>query len=485
MVEKFDLFFKQFSRNSFFSAISEFSNIFLFILLIFAARYLGDVNFGVFCFALAFVGIIEIINDFGLRFVYTREVSRDKSLAGNYLGNMLTIQIFLSLIGLTLVVLITNYLSVSWETRLVVYLMEGAGILRVLKFLLRFVFRTFDRFDLETISLLIERIVLLAVGMLVLILGYSIVVFAAVFLVVRVFDFMIAFVFLKRKVIRPHLRFDFSLWPRLLMPAVPFAIAYFSSMALMKTDTVMLSIMRDDAEVGWYRAARHLVEGVSIFSMIFRNSLFPAMSAMHMKSRQIVNDLYIRGVKYMFLISVPAAVLGTLVADKVIFIFYGEQYMNSVIVFEILLWSLPFYFVTRMQLTLLGAINKQHISVYFTLIILLINIVLNSILIPLYGYIGAAIATLISEIIFSITTSSYLLYHKYKASMQKILWKPLLATLPLAVILIKLRNTHLVLLIVIFSIAYFVIVTLFKFWDEEEIVLFKKICRSAKERVLG
>jgi len=483
-MKKSDLFFRQFTRNSFFSAISEFSNIFLFILLIFAARYLGDVNFGMFSFALAFVGIIEIINDFGLRFIYAREVSRDKSLAESYLGNILAIQIFLSLIGLGLAILIINYLPVSSETRLVVYLIEGAGILRISKFLLRFVFRTFDRFDLETISLLIERTVLLAVGILVLILGYGMIVFAAVFLVVRAFNFIITFVLLKRKIIRPHLRFNFSLWPKLLISAFPFAIAYFSSMALMRTDTIMLSMMRNHAEVGWYRAARHLVEGVSIFSIIFKNSLFPAISAMHVQSREAVNDLYTRGVRYMFLISVPVMIFGMLLPDRIILLFFGQQYMNSAIVLEILLWSLPFYFVTRVQLTVLGAIDKQQVSVYLTLIILFVNVGLNLILIPLRGYIGAAIATLISEILFSIMTFSYLFYNKYEVSVQKILWKPLIAVLPLVIILVKLRNIHLIFLVAIFVVAYFVIITLLKFWDEEEIALFKRIYGSAKERLL-
>ncbi|GAI00877.1 unnamed protein product, partial [marine sediment metagenome] len=56
---------------------------------------------------------------------------------------------------------------------------------------------------------------------------------------------------------------------------MPFAIAFIAGVALIKIDTLMLSVMREDPdrEIGWYNAAYVLINGFVIYSVIFRNSL--------------------------------------------------------------------------------------------------------------------------------------------------------------------------------------------------------------------
>ena len=97
--------FKNFAKNIVLSGFSEFTTVFLFVLFIFAARQLGDEQFGVFMFAMAFVGLFEIINDLGLKNLLVREVARNKQNAKEFIGNAVTVSVFLSGIGLFLVVI--------------------------------------------------------------------------------------------------------------------------------------------------------------------------------------------------------------------------------------------------------------------------------------------------------------------------------------------------------------------------------------------
>ena len=62
-------------------------------LSLYIARYLGANGYGILSFALAFSGIFSILADLGLSTLTVREVSRDKSLATKYLGNVLLIKI--------------------------------------------------------------------------------------------------------------------------------------------------------------------------------------------------------------------------------------------------------------------------------------------------------------------------------------------------------------------------------------------------------
>jgi len=66
-----------------------------FFFVMYTARYLGAEGFGILSFALAFTGIFGVFADLGLRQLTVREVARDKSLAGKYLGNIAAMKVIL------------------------------------------------------------------------------------------------------------------------------------------------------------------------------------------------------------------------------------------------------------------------------------------------------------------------------------------------------------------------------------------------------
>ena len=90
------------ARNTIFSAIGEGSNILLFLLGFLAARYLAPEAFGAYSAAFAFVGIFRILPDFGMAYASTLEISRDRSLAGRLIGNLLGFQGVLSILTVAL-----------------------------------------------------------------------------------------------------------------------------------------------------------------------------------------------------------------------------------------------------------------------------------------------------------------------------------------------------------------------------------------------
>jgi len=139
-------------RNTFYSTLIFFSNLFLLGLLILGGRYLGDVNYGIFTFALAFAFIFEIFTDLGVSDFSQREVARDKKLAVPYFGNLLLWKSLLSMGVFIALVLTINLLKSSPETRLAVYLLGFAAILRSFKVTCRSFFRAFERFDMDILT---------------------------------------------------------------------------------------------------------------------------------------------------------------------------------------------------------------------------------------------------------------------------------------------------------------------------------------------
>lgn len=468
---------KKLATNSFFSAISELSIALLFLLFIVAARQLGDVEFGVFSFALAYVSLFGIISDCGLRYHYVKDVSRDRSLASKYFGNMLSLQIGLSLLGLSLIFLSINMLDKSPETRTVVHLLAGAEIMRSLKFFFRFVFRAAERFELESLTVLIERIALLAVGVIVLFLGKNVVWLAGVFFVIRVLDFFISVAIIK-KLVEVNLAFDFSFWPALLKAGLPYALTGVVMLIMLRVDTIMISLMRNDAEVGWYNAGYKLIEGAAFIPSILSNSLFPSVSKLHNK-KDAVLGLYERAMKYVLLIAIPLAIIGFVIADQVILFVFGQTYVQAIIVLKILIWSVLFAFSLHIGGAVLAGLGKQKISLMIASFALLINVVLNLILIPQKGYMGAAITTVISEMIFCFLIGWSLFSLGYKTNYLKLSLKPLLAAVIVALVLVAFPlSLGWALLFAI--VAYWGIITLLAYWDAEEILLMKKMFNSIR-----
>lgn len=72
------------------------------ILVVYIVRYLGEANFGKYCFAYAFAAVFLILSDIGLNFLIVREIARDTAKAGEYLTNVSIIRFILSLITILL-----------------------------------------------------------------------------------------------------------------------------------------------------------------------------------------------------------------------------------------------------------------------------------------------------------------------------------------------------------------------------------------------
>ena len=136
------------AKNTIYSGVTSVTSFFLLILLILAGRYLGDANYGIFTFSLAFVFVIEIFADFGLSELSQRSVARNKDLAPKYFGNLLVWKLIASTVVFVVLVLTINLLKSSPEARFTVYLLGFANILRSFKSTARAFFRAFERSQL-------------------------------------------------------------------------------------------------------------------------------------------------------------------------------------------------------------------------------------------------------------------------------------------------------------------------------------------------
>jgi len=417
------------AKNTFYSAITSLSNLFLFVLLIIAGRYLGTIDYGIFTFALAFTFIFEIFTDFGLRGLSQRSVARDKGLSTKYFGNILVWKLLLSAIIFVALVLSINVLKSSPKTRFAVYILGFATILKSFKWTCRSFFRAFERFDLDSLTMCIERLAFLVVGGVVLRRGGGLILFASVFVIVRVFDLILTFVILNWKVVKIVPQFNIDFLKNLQIEALPFGLFSIIIILYSYVDTVMLSFLCTDADVGWYNAAYKIYEGLTVFPSIICGVIYPRLSRLFISNKKAHSILSLRASKYLFIISFPILICGIILSGNIINILFGKEFQNSIIALQILLLGIIFVFQIWLFQAILNSIDKQKIVMYVGLAGLVINIILNSILIPKYSFKGAATTTVLSEFIVFTFYYFYLYKSYYKLPLLKLSLKPFFASL--------------------------------------------------------
>lgn len=450
-----------------------------FLYIIYTARYLGVFEFGILSFALAFTGIFGVLADLGLNMLMVREVSRDKSMANKYLGNVITIKIILALITLVLIVLTINLLKYPQNTVEVVYLISLSVILGSFSGTIYSIFQAYEKMEYQSLSQTLSSTLMFSGILLAISLGFTVIGFALVYFVVSLIVFIFSILICLWKFVLPKIEFDWAFWKWILIKALPFGFTSIFVFMYYYIDTVMLSmiLINGNEAIGWYNAAYRLVITLSFVPYIFFSSIFPMMANSYKTSHNSLKFAFEKSAKYMALIGIPIAVIITALADKIILITYGNSYLPATIALQILVWSMALIFVNSSFANLLTSIDRQSTIAKITGIIALFNIILNFILIPYYSYIGASIATTIADIlnlaifIFILSKTKYKFHRGFSKDIMKVF-----ISAAVMIFLIKiLGDINIFLIILISSVGYITTFLLIKGMDKDDVFILKNL----------
>jgi O-antigen/teichoic acid export membrane protein len=468
------------ARNTIFSAIGEGSNILLFLLGFLAARYLAPEAFGAYSAAFAFVGIFRILPDFGMAYASTLEISRDRSLAGRLIGNLLGFQGVLSILTVALCLCLGRMLFPAPEDRITwtaIVLLSFDLVLKSAKATLRWLLKGFQRFGTEAVSLLLERFALLALGLASLRAGRGAIGFVLVFVIVRSFDTTGLWVYTNARVLRLRPARDPALWAELLRKGLPFAYVGLVITLLFQVDIVLLERMRGAAEAGFYSAPVRILEGLTLVPRILGYALLPTMAALNVRSPSAVGDLYRRGQKYLLLAGLPLAAFGLLASGPFIRLVFGRDYGESIPLAQVLLPTALFMFLSNFSETTLACVSRWGTIVVTSTLALLLNVALNALWIPVYGGRGAALARLLAEGAYALLTVTALHVYGYRTQWASVALRPLLATAAFATALWLSRDLGLVVAAALATAVFLLATLLLGVWDATEKATLRRLFR--------
>lgn len=368
----------------------------ILVVEVWIARYLGPEQFGTLNLVIAFFMIFLIFGALGLESIVVRDIVLGKSATAT-LGTALALR----LCGAALAIALTF--------AAILYMRPGDPVVLVLALLIApsVVFKSFEIIDLWFQSQVLSRYTVVATSAALLagaaikisliLLKAPLAAFAAVatlesFLIAA--GLLIAYKASGQSIM--NWRFDLGRAKELLSESWPLILSGVAVSVYMKIDQIMLAEMTGVSEVGIYSAAARLSEGCYFIPMIIVTSVFPAV----VKSKTAGDELYNRLMQRLYDIMVWTALAVTvpvmLLAPQIISLFYGEAYIQASAILSIHILASVFVFLGVARNKWLVNEGLTRFSLLTSVAGAVLNVVVNLLLIPLYGGVGAAIATVVS-----------------------------------------------------------------------------------------
>jgi O-antigen/teichoic acid export membrane protein len=300
-------------------------------------------------------------------------------------------------IGLALLFVVTPLLRSDRALIHLCYLMGLSSAVRSYLLTARGLLQGLDRFDLEALLVVSDRVVLLAIGGGVLWAGYGLFGLAIAFVVSRVVMLVAATLLLSRVVGSTRPEYNRAAWRTLQAAALPLGFFMIALNTYNYIDTLILGIMRSDLETGWYSAAYRIYEGLTYAPAILAAVLTPTLSHLFVDDRIAHRRLLARSLIASLALGAFLGGVVAWLAGPILLLLFGAKYAPGIVPLRILAGGSLFVFSTWILHAGAISTNLDRRLLLTTTVGLTTNVVLNIVFIPRWGISGAAWATVIAE----------------------------------------------------------------------------------------
>jgi O-antigen/teichoic acid export membrane protein len=424
-----------------------------FFAFIYLARTLGVDTYGILEFAVAIVPYLQLLADGGMDLWATREVARGRAV--EYLiGRVLSVRLLLAVCGLALLMLLLPFFPDYPQFHTLIFLY----CLILLS----------EAIDLKWIFMGQEKMPQVAKGLVTAQITFSVLVFVCIrkpedVLWVPVFQFlgnlaMTGLLYRQLRASRPDMKVRLTLRGarEMLLPAFTLGASKGLGLLNFNFDTLLLGFMTTATQVGLYGAAYRPVGAfLAAITTIFQG-LFTMLSRAHGESAGDFDRMITRSLHLSAVIAVPVGVGGTFLAGPVIALLYGDEFRDSVPVLQIICWSAAIIMLRGPLRLSLCAADHQQLDLRSAIIGTFINVGLNLVLIPAYGMIGAAMATVCADVIWYAISAWYFSVHIRRLRLLEFLLRPVFAGGIMSLVFILMGSWHWLLQTVVACMVYFI-----------------------------
>ena len=337
-----------------------------------------------------------IFSDIGLSGLITREIIQQKEGYRSFIATAFAIKSALVVASTIAIVLIGPAISDIPEARLILPWIAGVLLFDAVRDFVLYLNTAFEKMERDMLVKCVMSILTVLVGVLLLqinpiprsvAIGYAL--GGGVGMVLALWT-------VGRDVRAVFGAYDRTLLRTVMMTTLPFAAISLINTVMANTDIYLLGIWRDATEIGLYSSAQRIYQLILMVPVIIATAIFPLLS------RLATNDdgrfAFVLGkvTASMFVVGLPISIGGVLLAPRLIPLFFGAGFEHAVPILQVLLVMLLAAFPLVLFSNSVFAYNGQgSLAIIYTLG-MIANAVTNIILIPSFGALGSAAATLLS-----------------------------------------------------------------------------------------
>ena len=452
------------------------TSVFGFIWTIMIARYLGVNDYGILGFAISFTTILGILDDMGISTHIVRHIATDYDSASKYLGNALPLKIIFAAFKILITIIILIILGVNELTIFITLLFSFELIFRSFINCLYGSFQAFEMGKYQGIGLTLMNSLTLVFILISIYADLGLFGISISYILANIIGFVYSYYVLNKHIVKPKLELDWEFCKKITIYSLPFAITGILYTIYYSIDAVMLTTLVGDYATGIYNATYKLVTVLTLFYSTYTAVIFPVMSKYYKNDESLLLISFEKSIKYLMLVMIPLAVATAFYSGDIIHLIYGHEYDAASSVLTILIWTVCLLFISGACNTLLNASHKEVSVTKIYAVAAVFNIVLNIFMIPHFSYNGAAITTVLSDVLIVII-QAYVIYklgHRPNRKLYSDLGKIIIGSGILGIILYIL-NLNMWVAIPVSIIIYLAITYLLRVFDDDDKYVIKEI----------
>ncbi len=422
------------------------------VVIVVLANALGADAYGRYTTLIALSALISVFADLGFSPLYTREAARSPEALGRYLGTLLVLKIALAAAASVILAL-----ALSYGVGLTSLILPGVSLMVLTAYanLLRNTFYAVGRAGFEAVAVLaeisIQATLILYCAHVHASVGFYVWAYAASFAFTCLYALIVIRVF---RLGRVQLGFDLALVRRWMPLALPFAMTFFLTNLYFRADVPILQHFRPFSEVGWYQFAYKPFEALQFMPLAIQAVVYPVLGVYYASDSTRLRTAYERFFKVLVLLGWPLTVGTFVLAHPIARLF--RLFPQSEPALRILAIAIVFLFVNSAFYAMLNAIDRQGLNAWATGLAAALNIGLNLLLIPYYGYLAASANTVVTELALCVFGWWFVQYRRSHLRLPwvRLSWRILVAGAAMGVLLYVLADLPIYVSAPVGGIAY-------------------------------
>jgi O-antigen/teichoic acid export membrane protein len=432
-------------------------------LIIYAARKLGASGWGIFAYAISIASLLMIFSDIGTDSLITREATQKKEGYRVIVSVTLLLKSIILIISILLVIFVSPYISHIKEAKILFPIVGIIFLFDAIRSIGFAINRVIEKMERETIIKIIMNFIILGLGIVLININPLPISMAIAYATGSISGAILILIIIRKDIANLITKTNIIALKFVIKTVIPFAIITLIGSIMANTDVFMLGIWKTPEDIGVYSAAQRFFQFILIIPSMIATATFPLMSRLANKDNEKFRIILEKTFSVFAIIGIPIAFGGLFLADQIIPLVFGLEYIKAIPVLKILMIMLLFSFPLIILTNTIFVYNEQKKLILANIFGVLANVLLNFLLIPKLGVIGATVATLTST---SIVTCIIWMrmkkinYFEIQSSLKTIVL-PVIA-MTLFILILKYFGIKIILNIIISSIVYFGVLFLLK-----------------------